>query len=238
MSKKKKTKSLILIVLFLTIWNNSYSQISYNDIRVNTSGLSNLYASRFTDSVKLIGLVNYLNNTNIPKCIIPISINVRYVNGVGLIVFKINYNKDSIFSDIRYFRLNNQWRNIKNGISVCLQKQLFEAFVSYKKSVATKTPLDIDKDLLNFKISLMCEKSNKDYVLFDIYNFSSNRGLTSNIKNRVEICINNNLYYTESDDIKFLDEMCFFSVGKTIGLDGKKTGAFYFSNFFDLSTDK
>lgn len=227
-------KGILTLSLLLLISIKSFCQFTDSDIIITTKGLSEEFAARFKDSENKAALVSVLNQLRITHDIVPIKIIVTYANGEGDVTAEINYNHEKIFANSDYSAHNRQWSSWGTGISVYLQDQLFTALSMYKKTVATKGYL-MDKDLLKFESTVKCKKINGDYVNFYAYNYLNSQGFyPSTFYKNAHISIAGKVYETETSNTNTLNEMKFFMVGKTTGLDGSKTGAYYFCKFFSV----
>lgn len=228
---------LLTLTILLLVSSKSFCQFTDSDITITTKGLSEEYATRFTDSENKSAFVSILNQLNIPHDIAPIKLTVTYENGAGDVTAEINYDHDKIFSNSQYDSHNRQWSRWGTGISFYLQNQVLTALSQYKKSVATEGYM-MDKDLLKFECTVKCKKSNGDFVNVYAYNYLDSRGFYPyTFYKNVHISIGGKIYETESANTKTLNEMKFFMVGKTTGLDGSKTGAYYFCKFFNIETE-
>lgn len=228
---------LLTLTILLLVSSKSFCQFTDSDITITTKGLSEEYATRFTDSENKSAFVSILNQLNIPHEIAPIKLTVTYENGAGDVTAEINYDHDKIFSNSQYDSHNRQWSRWGTGISFYLQNQVLTALSQYKKSVATEGYM-MDKDLLKFESTVKCKKSNGDFVNVYAYNYLDSRGFYPyTFYKNVHISISGKVYETESANTKTLNEMKFFMVGKTTGLDGSKTGAYYFCKFFNIETE-
>ena len=83
----KKLMLFILLVCLNTI--ESYSQISVNNVDVNTEGLSKEYANKFKDISNIQTFVSAWNQINIEYDVSHININVYYEDNEGLINVEI-----------------------------------------------------------------------------------------------------------------------------------------------------
>lgn len=232
-------KQRILAVMFLQLVSlKSFCQFADTDITITTKGLSEEYATRFKNNQNKAVLISILNQLNVTHHIAPIKIVVTYENGVGEVTAEIIYNHDKIFANSDYNSHNKQWSSWGMGISVYLQSQIFTALSQYKKSVATKSYL-MDKDLLKFESTVKCKKANGDFVNFYGYNYFNSQGFYPYaFYANAYINIAGKVYETETSNIKTLNDLKFFMVGKTTGLDGSKTGAYYFCKFFNVEINK
>lgn len=231
---KQKILTLTILLLFSL---KSFCQFTDSDITITTKGLSEEYAARFKDSENKAAFVSILNQLRITHDIAPIKIIVTYENGAGDVTAEINYNHEKIFANSDYSSHNRQWSSWGKGISVYLQHQIFTALSQYKKSVATKGYM-MDKDLLKFESTVKCKKINGDFVNFYAYNYLNSQGFYPyTFYKNVHISIAGKIYETETSNTKTLNDMKFFMVGKTTGLDGSKTGAYYFCKFFNVEME-
>lgn len=228
---------LLTLTILLFISSKSFCQLTDSDVIITTKGLSEEYASRFKESENKASFVSILNQLRIPRDIAPIKLIVTYENGAGDVTAEINYNHEKIFANSDYNSHYRQWSSWGTGISVYLQSQLFTALSQYKKSVATKGYM-MDKDLLKFESTVKCKKENGDYANFYAYNYFNSQGFYPyTFYKNAHISIAGKVYETETSNTKTLNEMKFFMVGKTTGLDGSKTGAYYFCKFFNVEIE-
>ncbi len=231
-----KIKILTSAVLLL-FSIQSYGQFSDYDIIITTKGLSEEYATRFKNNENKDALISVMNQLRITHDIAPIKIIVSYEDGEGEVTAEITYDHDKVFANSDYSSLNSQWSKWGKGISVYLEHQIFTALSQYKRSVA-RIGYSMDKDLLNFVSTVKCKKANGDWVSFYAYNHFDSQGFYPyTFYNNARIGIAGKVYETETTNSKSLNEMKFFFVGKTTGIDGAKTGAFYFCKFFNVQTE-
>jgi len=216
----------------------AHGQYTSSDFLISTKGLSPEYSSRFKDNSKITELVNVFNQLDIPHDIAPIKIIISYTNGEGNVTAQINYNHEQIFSgNTRYSNHNSRFSGYGDGISTLLEFQIFEALSQYKKSVATNG-FSMDNDLLKFESTVTLKKANGDWLSFYAYNYFNSRGFYPHtIYQNVRMSIAGKIYDTETPNTKMLNDMSYFFVGKTTGLDGHKTGAYYFCKFFKIKTE-
>lgn len=238
-AKLSTMKFKIFTSLFIIFFNiKSYGQFLDKDVIITTKGLSEEYATRFKENSNKEALISTLNQLGVTHSIAPIKVTVSYEKEEGNVIAEINYNHDTIFStNSNYSSHNSNWNRFGTGISVFLQDQIFTALSQYKKSVATKGYL-MDKDLLKFESVVKLKKSNGDWISFFAYNFLDSRGFYPFMfYHNVYINIKGKEYSTETSNAQMLKEMRFFKVGKTTGLDGNKTGASYFCQFFNIKNE-
>ena len=240
--------SAVILALFLSV-KSSYSQNQFSnrkysnkDFVIKTSNLSKEYVTKFKDDKNVDILVSVFNQLKIPTDISPIVITISYEEGKGLVTAEINYNHEKIFSEYSDYKTHNT--SILNysygtGISVYLQGQIFAALSDYKKNVATNLKTwTMDNDLLNFYSAVKLKKSNGDWIIFYAYNRLDRRGFYRyRFYNNARMQIKNKKYETQTDNIKALNDRKFFFLGKTVGIDGNRTGAYYFSEFFNIEID-
>jgi len=230
-------QKLLTVVFILVVSIKSFCQFIDSDVAITTKGLSEEYASRFKSTENKAAFLNILNQFKTIHDIAPINIIVTFKEGSGDIAAEINYNQDKIFTNTEYSFHNEQWSGWGTGISLSLQSQIFAALSAYKKSVATKGYL-IDKDILKFDSTVKCKKSNGDWVCFYAYNYFNSQGFFSYVfYDNARISIAGKVYETETSNTKMLHDIKFFMVGKTTGLDGQKTDAYYFCKFFSIATE-
>lgn len=229
-------QGFLILTFLLFVSTNAFCQFFESDITITTKGLSDEYASRFKENVNIF--TETLNQLSVPSSIKPIKMEVIYENGEEYVLVTINYNHSEIFSDYStYTSLTKQWSGFSKGISIYLQEQIFTALSSYKKSVATKGYM-MDKDLLKFESATKLKKQNGDWMIFYAYNYLDSRGFYPHITYKnVHMQISGKTYETETGNTKMLSDMKYFAVGKTTGLDGNKTGAYYFCKFFNIETE-
>ena len=231
-------RPLLTVIVFCISNYCALAQITSDDIIITTKGLSEEYASRFKEASKKDIIVSVLNEYEIPENIAPIKITVSYEKGEGEVTAEINYDQEKIFASNSTYRSNNRTiGSLAKGIVVILQHQIFSALGQYKKEVATKNYL-MDKELLNFGSTLKLKKQNGDWAIFYAYNRLNYQGFyPSTFYNNVRMSIAGKLYETETSNPSMLNDMKYFAVGKIVGLDGNKTGAYYFCKFFNIETN-
>lgn len=226
--------SLLFFSILLFLSSKSFCQLTENDLTVITKGLSEEYAQRFKDSGNKSAFLGILNQLQVTNEIAPIKLIVVYKNGVGTVTAEINYDQEKIFSNSEYGSTNSTLNGWGPGISVFLQGQVFTGLSHYIKTVAKKG-FRINKDLVKFDCIVKSKKQNGDYVNFYAFNSFDTRGIFKySFYNRALVNIGGKIYETESSSSKSLLEMKYFKVGEIKGLDGRKTGAYYFCKFFDI----
>ena len=216
---------------------NLNAQFTADDFKIETVGLSDEYAARYKEDSKIQELASGFNQLDITHDIAPIVLTVSYDEGEGNVRAEINYDHEKLFTNSDLNAHNNRMRGWGKGISVYLQHQIFTALSQYKKSVATQG-WTIDQDLIKFESSIKLKKSNGDWIYFYAFNYFDNRGFYPyTFYKNVHIQVGGKKYETETTNPQTLNEMKFFFVGKTAGIDGSKTGAYYFCNFFNIETE-
>jgi len=232
-----KTHKFIYLILILALANSVIAQETFkrSNFLVKTIGLSESYAKRFSDTTKIEDLALIFNQLSITHVISPISLIISYKNGVGNVLLEFNYDHEKVFADAIINQHNNEWSKWGTGISVYLEGQIFTALSQYKKSVATQN-WSIDKELLGFDSTIKLKKQNGDYMIFYAHNDLDYRGLlSSTFYNNVHMQIGGKKYETEAGNFNTFNKMNYFLVGKTSGVDGNKTGAYYFCKFFNIN---
>ena len=226
----------VLITICVTVVV-AFGQYTSSDFTITTKGLSNEYASKFKDESNKKYLIEAFNSIRITHLIAPIKIIVSFENNEGNVIAEVNYDNNKIFSNNTDYDVHNQsWSRYGDGISVWLQYQIFGALSDYKRAVGTDDSHHIDKDLIKFDSEVKLKKSNGDWALFFARNYFDNRGFyPSAFYKNARINVSGKLYEIETPNPDFLEEHKFFSIGKRIGLDGKRTEAFYFSSFFQIA---
>lgn len=209
-----------------------------SDFTIITKGLSESYASRFKESSKKEELVNIFNQLNITHDIAPIKITILFEKNEGNVIAEVNYDHNKILlGDNDYSSHNERWSRYGKGTSVYLQHQIFTALSQYKKSVSTKG-YSMDKELLKFTSTVKLKKATGDWISFYAYNYFNSQGFYPfTFYKNARLSVGGKIYEVETPNTKMLNEMKFFFVGKAIGLDGNKTGAYYFCKFFEIETE-
>ena len=227
--------ALALMCLSITVIEGQFSR---NDITIMVSGLSEEYASRFKSSENKYSLVDDFNKINITGVIKPIIIKVSYADGEGMVTAEINFSQDRAFTENSD---NGPIYNLESrgekGINLNLQTRIFNALYYYKRAVATNG-VAIDRDLMKFDTAIKMKKSNGDWIFFyaaDNPSFLYNSHFL--FYNNVHINIGGKIYEAESINTEALNKYLVFVVGKTRGLDGSKTSAYYFCKFFKIKTE-
>lgn len=228
---------LTILILSFTFTANAQTY-SISDFTIKTKELSDKYAALFKESSKIEELVSVFNEINISHIIAPIVITVSYENKEGSVLAEINYDHEKVFSESSDYKSHDDnFSGYGTGISVSLQDQLFTALSEYKRSVATQG-WTMDNDLLKFESAIKLKKTNGDWAQFYAFNKSDSRGTYSYVfYTNVRMQIGGKLYMTETSNNRMLNEMKYFFVGKTSGIDGNKTGAYYFCKFFNIKAD-
>ncbi|MBI1185061.1 hypothetical protein GC194_12365 [bacterium] len=101
---------LLTLTILLLVSSKSFCQFTDSDITITTKGLSEEYATRFTDSENKSAFVSILNQLNIPHDIAPIKLTVTYENGAGDVTAEI------ITTTTKYFPTHNTIHIIDNGV--------------------------------------------------------------------------------------------------------------------------
>lgn len=233
-----KAKFFIIIVELLILINPIYGQFSDSDVTLIVTGLSETYAKKFKDNKSIF--IEALNNYDIPTEIKPLKLEITYKNEQGYVKLTINFNVDKIYTTgSRYKRHGDQFRAFGKGISFYFHNQLMNCLSEYKFSVAREGYL-VNNDLANFESVLTLKKSNGDFMNVYAYNRIGNGygGMFPYyFYSTIDMKIAGKTYSTECGNMKALNEMKMFFVKKIEGLDGQKTGAYYFCKFYNIPVD-
>lgn len=226
----RQIKYIIFILFFLLFFDLlSFSQDKYN---FEINGLSDDYSNQFLKHKEII--TKGINSIYLPPSFFPVDIEINYTNGEGLITISGNYAHDDIFSpDSKYARANETRRLFGEGITFILPKILITILRDYKFNVASNGGYNIDDDILEFKSSVKLNNS-KDYVQIYAYDQYSNNRFKTYFYTNVILKYDNQIYEIEPKNISNFNDIDFFYIGKTIGLDGKPTPYYYFSKFFKI----
>jgi hypothetical protein len=225
------------IILTLLTFSSYFAagQFSSSDIIFSSSGLSEKYTDKFKKGIYVF--VETLNDLEVISSIKPIDLEVSYEDGKGIVMVTVNFDLNEIYSKGNYAIHNNNWSWRRKGISVYLQDQLFNALSIYKLEVAIED-FSIDNDICEFDSYVKLKKSDGNWVNFYAYNYFDFDGFyKSHIYTNVHIMINGEIYETETSNPTILSDYKYFSVDKQFGLDGEKTGAFYFCKFFNIKIE-
>lgn len=220
-----------LILIFVSYLSNA----QIKDVNLNISGLSEEYANKFRSEKNEI--IEQINDIGFPESISPVKIDVTYKDGEGWVTLSLNYVHDDFFSNYSsYTKHNDNWRGMGKGISFLFVDRLLQVLSVYKYEVA-KDGYTIDKDLAKFKscIELI---SGSNYIQVYAYNYLGDpyRGgaYPQNFYKNVNVKYGNKYVEVITSNPTTLNEMKFFYIGKTTGLDGQPTGDFYFAKFFKI----
>jgi hypothetical protein len=183
-------------------------------------------------------LVTTFNQLHITSDIKPIKVQISYVNGEGDVMVEFNYVHEKIFSeDSEYTNHNKNLSQWGKGISVYLEHQIFTALSQYKFEVA-RNGYSLEKELSEFESTIKLKKTNGDWIKFYARNYVNSQGFYPyNFYNNAHIQVGGKVYDIETSDTESLDDKKFFFVGKTTGLDGNKTSAYFFCKFFEIKTE-
>lgn len=226
-------KKIILSILLLLSATCAFSQISSSDIIVNVTGLSNEYSQKFKKSSSIEAFVDVWNRI-VDYDASPIKINVNYNNNSGWIMVAIPFNAATYANLDKYSRHNSQFVNIgARGVSVLLQSEVLTAITEYKFDVA-REGWTIDNRIMEFKCAVSLVKSNGDILILSGYNYRNNRNGTYpyNLYTNAEMLINGKSIQTNTSNFKMLNDYNFFCLEPNVGMDGKRTTAYYMEEFY------
>jgi hypothetical protein len=151
----------------------------------------------------------------------------------------INFKPESIYSEgSQYYKHGRQFQAFGKGISFYFQHQLMKVLSEYKYAVA-RNGYSINKDLSEFESILCLRKVNGDLMDIYAYNILDTEGNSGSVYpyyfySTIDMKIANIIYKTDCGNSNTLEEMKFFYVKDLVGLDGKRTGAYYFCEFYNL----
>lgn len=231
--KNKFGACIITMILMFCITSQVRSQFNTNNVTMTVTGINEEYENKFKD--KLDVFIFELNDINIKPTITPLTIEVSYKDGEGYINVIINYIHEDVFNpQTKYYSQNLQWSSWGKGISIWLIEEIFDAISYYKFEVAKKE-WSLDKTIHDMTISVKLVNKNKDWVMFYAHNFLNNYGLYDwDFYKNVILYYNEKYYETKVIDYNSLEDRSFFFIDKEIELSGEKTGAYYFSKFFNI----
>jgi hypothetical protein len=226
----RQIKYIIFILFFLLLCNLlSFSQHKYN---FEINGLSDDYSNQFLKHKEII--TKGINSIYLPPSFFPVDIEITYTNGEGLITISGNYIHDDIFSPgSKYARANETNRLFGEGITFILPKILITILRDYKFNVASNDSYSIDNDILEFKSSIKLN-NRKNYVQIYAYDQYTNYRFKTYFYTNVILKHNDQIFEIEPKNISNFNDIDFFYIGKTTGLDGKPTPYYYFSKFFKI----
>lgn len=233
-----KTKILLLIGLAIYL-NPIFAQLSDTDVTLKVTGLSDTYAQKFKEKKQVF--IDALNNSDLPSSIKPIILDVKYKDNKGYVKLTIDFKVNEIYSESsQYKKHGNQFRAFGKGISFIFQHQLMLCLSEYKFAVA-REGYSVNNELASFESVLSLKKSSGDILQVYAYN-RTNSGYGGGLFpyyffSTINMKIGGKSYSTECGNMKTLNDMKMFFVKKLEGLDGVKTGAFYFCKFFNIPVD-
>lgn len=225
----------VLSLIILLGVNYLSAQFSDDNVTLTVTGLSDTYAEKFKSKKHI--LIEALNVAKLPSELQPILVQVVYKDNDGFVFITTNFDLDIIGEGTKYESLSSQFQSFGNGISFFLPKQLLNVLSEYKYSVALDG-YSIRKDIAGFQSGITLLKKNGDKVGIFGYNKLNSQGFYPDyFFEEVSISIAGKKYETNCANLKTLNDFAFFYTEDLEGLDGKKTGAFYFNKFFGLPTE-
>ncbi|MDS1031561.1 hypothetical protein RDV77_02850 [Porphyromonadaceae sp. NP-X] len=231
-----KAKLLTIVTGLMILFNPVYAQFTDSDVTLVVTGLSETYSKKFKENKSVF--IEALNNSELPTEIKPLKIEVNYKNEQGFVKLTINFNVDKIYSDgSRYKSHGDQFRAFGKGISFYFQNQLMLCLSEYKFAVE-REGYSVKTDLADFESVLTLKKSTGDIMNVYAYNRVGNGygGMYPYyFYSTIDMKIAGKTYSTECGNLKTLNDMKMFFVEDLEGLDGQKTGAYYFCKFFNIS---
>jgi hypothetical protein len=233
-----KAKLLTIVTGLMILFNPAYAQFTDSDVTLVVTGLSETYSKKFKENKSVF--IEALNNTELPTSIKPLRIEVNYKNEQGFVKLTINFSVDKIYSDgSQYKSHGDQFRAFGKGISFYFQNQLMLCLSEYKFAVA-REGYSVKTDLADFESVLTLKKATGDIMNVYAYNRVGNGygGMYPYyFYSTIDMKIAGKTYSTECGNLKTLNDMKMFFVEDLEGLDGQKTGAYYFCKFYNIPLD-
>jgi len=230
-----KTKILTIIAGFLILINPIYGQFSDSDVTIVVTGLSETYTKKFKENKSV--LIKALNDSDLPTEIKPLKLEINYQNQKGYVKLTINFDVEKIYSTSSQYKSHgDQFRAFGKGISFFFQHQLMLCLSEYKFAVASEG-YSVKKDLAAFESVLALKKSTGDIMNVYAYNRVGNgyEGMYPHyFYSNIDMKISGKEYSTECGNINNLNDMKMFFVKEVEGIDGQKTGAYYFCKFYNI----
>lgn len=227
----------IISFLIFMILGYVLANAQVKDVNLKITGLSEEYANKFRSEKNVI--IDYINDLDFPKSIFPVNVNVSYKDGEGWVTMTLNYVHVDLFSNNSVYTDHNdnlRELGIGKGISFLFIYRLLSILSEYKYRVA-RNGYFIDNDLAKFK-SCIKLVDGANYVQIYAYNYLGDRDSGGvyplNFYTNVDIKYDNKYYQVSTTNPTALNEIKFFYIGKTQGLDGSTTGDYYFSKFFKI----
>ncbi len=233
-----KANFLTIVTGLMILFNSAYAQFTDSDVTLVVTGLSETYSKKFKENKSVF--IEALNNSELPTEIKPLKLEVNFKNEQGFVKLTINFNVDKIYSDgSRYKSHGDQFRAFGKGISFYFQNQLMLCLSEYKFAVA-REGYSVKTDLADFESVLTLKKSTGDIMNVYAYNRVGNGygGMYPYyFYSNIDMKIAGKIYSTECGNLKTLNDMKMFFVEDLEGLDGQKTGAYYFCKFYNIPLD-
>lgn len=231
-----KAKSLTTLVALMFFLNSAYAQFSNSDVTLVVTGLSETSTKKFKENKSIF--IEALNKYEIPDEIKPLKLEVSYKNKQGFVKLTVNLDINKIYSnDSKYKSHGDQFRAYGKVISFYLQDQLMRSLSEYKFAVA-REGYSVKKDLADFESVLSLKKATGDIMNVYAYNSVGNGGYGGlypyYFYSKIDMRIGGKVYKTECGNIDNLNDYKIFFVEDIEGLDGKKTGAYYFCKFYNI----
>ncbi len=204
-----------LLVLMTAFCLNLVGQnFSREDIKVSINGLSDELKTLFEENIDVV--VEKFNQFEVPQEMKPIIILVSYKDGKGSIQLGGKFSDQLVNDSVmgrplaKYFYLFIPWR-------------VFNSVSSYLTTVALQSGRS---EILKFEYALTLMKENKDWL--EIY--ANSRGFYSLIR----FAVSGKEYEAVTISPAKLNQTYIFSIGETVGLDGKENANHTLCNFLGL----
>ncbi|MDR3871577.1 MAG: hypothetical protein Q3Y12_10875, partial [Phocaeicola sp.] len=131
-------KGILFILMICLSALNTFSQITKDNVTVETIGLSEEYASIFKDSKNVMSFVSAWNSLDIVYDVDDIKITVLHNDNFSTINVSLDYNPAKHQNLMKYKRHCSEFESIVgDGISVLLQTEIMTAITEYKYAVAS-----------------------------------------------------------------------------------------------------
>lgn len=223
---------ILILSLIFCIHLNSKAQIADQDLTIVFNNIGEEYQKKFIK--KKYEFINAINSLNLPSEMGKVELLVEYVNGQGYITTSFLYNHLKLFTDSSQYKEHyNEWSRVAGkGNSIYLQSLVFQAISHYKYRLGLAYG---DDTFINFINVVKFKKSNEDWMEFYSRNNIDSYGMmTTTMYDNILFTYNNQKYDIRCGNVRTYNQAKYFVCNKITGIDGKKTGYYYFLKFFDL----
>ena len=228
-----------LSLLFLSIIHqDAVCQFDNSNVTIETSGFPSEYSTKLKAKENIDAFTKALNLLKVPIDVAPIKIHINYEE--GKITADLNYDHEKIFSEGSYWELTHDTLfyiiyDIEIGISVELPSRILTALARYQEAVSRSIYSD-DYDIVELHIATKLIKENGDWLMFIGSTSITYEGWGHDFYVNCYMNIDENRYETYANNNEALNDYNYFIVRSPnlMGLDGKRTGAYYFCKFYNL----